>query len=80
MSKLHVAQASLRLSCHRRTGLSFCEVLDCANLSLDGLVCSLDASVEVAVSDKTFFADNFGWDVRAGNVLDVNDAWFSFAL
>ena len=29
----------------RRTNLSFCEVLDCTNLSLNGLVRSLDAAV-----------------------------------
>ena len=48
-----------------RADLSFCEVLDCSGVPVDGLVCSLDASLAVAVSDWTFFANDFGWDVRA---------------
>ena len=37
-----------------RTNLSFSVVLDCANLLLEGLVPSLNATVGVAVSDWTF--------------------------
>ena len=64
---------------HRRTDLSFCEVLDCASLSWDCLLGSLDASVGVAVSDGAFFVDDFGCDARACFVFDVDDAWLLVA-
>ena len=78
VSKLHVTQATSRLS-FRLTDV-FCEVLDCTTLSLDCLVSSLDAAVGVAVSDGAFFVDDFDWDVRAGLVFGVDDAWFLVAL
>ena len=59
---------------NRRTDLSSSEDLDCTDLSLDGLVCSLSAAVCVAVSDWTFFAHDFGGDVRASFVFNVDDA------
>ena len=62
----------------RRTNLSFCEVLDCANLPLDGLNCWLNAAV--AVSDWTLFVHDFGWDLGASFVFDVNDTRLSVAL
>ena len=48
--------------------------------SLDGLVRSLNATVGVAVSNWAFFVHDFGWDVRAGFVFDVDDARFLVAL
>ena len=65
---------------NRGTNLSFSAVLDCTNLPLDGLVHSLNATVGVAVSDWTFFVHDFGWDVRANFVFDVDDAGFLLAL
>ena len=41
---------------------------------------SLNATVGVAVSDWTFFVHDFGWDVRANFVFDVDDAGFLLAL
>ena len=35
--------------------------------------------LELLVSDGTFFVDDVGWDVRAGFVFDVDDAWFLVA-
>ena len=61
-SKLHDVQTTdLAAKTDCRTDLSFCEVLGCTDPSLDCLAGSLDASVEVAVSDWTLFVDNFGW-------------------
>ena len=82
MSTLHDVQAISKLSCqtNRRTNLSFGVVLDCTNLSLDGLVRSLNATVGVAVSGWTFFVHGFGRDVGAGFVFDVDDARFLVAL
>ena len=55
-------------------------VIDCTNLSLDGLVRSLNATVGVAVSSWTFFVHDSGWDVRAGFVFDVDNARLLIAL
>ena len=44
------------------------------------MVRSLKATVGVAVSDWTIFLHDFGWDVRAGFVFDVDDARFLIAL
>ena len=73
---LHDVQATS----NRRTNLSFSVVLDCTNLSLDGLVRSLNATACVAVSDWTFFVHDFGWDVRVVFLFDVDDARFLVAL
>ena len=69
-----------RLASDGRTDLSFSEVLDRTDLSLDGLVCSLDAVVGVAVTDWPLFVHDFSWDVRVGFVFDVDDARFLVAL
>ena len=55
-------------------------VLDGTDLSLDGLVCSLNASVGVTVSNWPFFEHDFGCDVRAGFVFDVDDTRFLVAV
>ena len=60
----------------RRTALSFCEFLDCPNLPLDGFA----ASVGVAVSEWTFFVDEFSGDVPACFVSDVDDVGLLVAL
>ena len=44
------------------------------------MVRSLNATVGVAVSDWTFFLHDFGWDVPAGFVFDVDDDRFLIAL
>ena len=44
------------------------------------LVRSLNAAVCVAVSDWAFFVHDFGWDVRASFVFDVDDSRFLVAL
>ena len=49
-------------------------------MSLDGLVCSLNAAVGVAVFDWAFSAHDFSWDVRVSFVFDVDDARFLVAL
>ena len=54
--------------------------IDCTDLSSDGLIRSLNATVGVAVSVWTFFVHDFGWDVRARFVFDVDDARFLIAL
>ena len=54
--------------------------LDCPNLPLDGLNCWLNAAVGVAVSHWTLFVHDFGWDVGASFVFDVNDTRLSVAL
>ena len=59
MSMLHVVQAI------SSTDLSFGAVLDCTDLSLDGLVSLSRAAVGVADSDWAFFVHDFGWDVCA---------------
>ena len=48
--------------------------------ALDGLVCSLNAAAGVAVSDCASFVHDFGWNVRAGFVFDVDDTRFLVAL
>ena len=55
-------------------------VLDCTDLSLDGLVGSFDAAVGVVDPSWALFAHDFGSDVRAGFVFDVDDARFLIAL
>ena len=65
---------------NRRTDLSFSVVLDCTDLFLDGLVCSLNAAVDVTVSGWAFFVHDFGWNVRARFVFGVDDARFMVAL
>ena len=65
---------------HRRTDLSFCEILDCTNLSLDCSIGSIDARLGVAVSDKTFFVNDSGQNVCASFVFDVRGAWLLVAL
>ena len=77
-SKTEVSRPSV--GTNRRTNLSFNGVLDCTNQSLDGLVRSLSPTVGVAVVDWTFFLHDFGWDVRAGFMFDVDDARFLVAL
>ena len=59
---LHVAKKKVKTELSRLldcTNLSFCDVLDCAKLSLDGFDCSLDAAVGVAVSDWALFVHVF---------------------
>ena len=65
---------------NRRTDLSFSVVLDRTDLSLDGLVCSLNAAVGITVSDWAFFVHDFCWNVRGSFVFDVDDARFMVAL
>ena len=63
-----------------RTDLSFGVVLDCTDLSFDASFCSRNASVGVAFCNWTLFVHDFGWDVRAGVVFDVDDARFWVTL
>ena len=45
-----------------------------------GLARTLSATVGVNVSDWTFFVHDFGWNVRARFVFDVDDARFLLPL
>ena len=55
-------------------------MLHSSDLPLDGLAGSLDAAVGIAVSNCALSVHDFGWDVRATFVFDVDDARFLVAL
>ena len=73
MSMLHDVQAISKLSCRNQSSNQSVVLLDRLDDSFNATVC-------VAVSDWTFFAHDFGWDVRARFVSAVDDARFLFAL
>ena len=73
VSKLHVAQAISRLSGHRRTDMSFCEVLDFTNVSLDCVVGSLDPFELLSPTGHSSWTISVGMCVP-GFVFDVDGA------